>query len=190
LDGRHFYVTTFPTDNKTFVYDFQGDYWTQWGNWSSTFLRYDRYAMNCSTYDRSTNKWLAGHKSNGKIYTVGLSTYLDDADPIRTSIKSGFIDFGTSKRKRSNVLSFNANCGEGKGGGNDASAFAVQYRDSTSGQFGNARLVGMGARGDSYFYRELRRNGIYRARQYEIVHADDSAFNLTRAEEEVELLGS
>lgn len=190
VDGRHFYVTTFPTDNKTFVYDFQGDYWSQWGNWNPTFQQYDRFGGNASCYDRSTNKWLIGHKSNGKIYTMGLGTYLDGSDPIRTSIKTGFIDFGTSKRKKSNCLSFNVNCGDGKDGGNAASAFAVQYRDSNAGQFGNARLVGMGTRGNSYFYRELRRNGMYRSRQYEIVHADNSAFNLVRAEEEVELLAT
>ena len=188
--GRSFYVATFPTENKTFAYDFTSGYWAEWGNWNIAMQRYDRHKGLTSAYDHVRNKWFIGDYGTGKIFTSSLTDYDDGGDPIRTMIQTPWIDFNTDVRKRSDKLTFRIKAGMGKDGGNSASGFSVKYRDTNEGQFGNARTISMGAGGDHFFYRELRRNGIYRARQYQIIHSDSAEFSILKAEEEAILLGS
>jgi len=33
VDGRGFYLLTFPTEDRTFVYDYQSNGWAEWGYW-------------------------------------------------------------------------------------------------------------------------------------------------------------
>ncbi len=104
IDGRTFYVLTFPTAERTFVYDYALKLWYEWCWWSDKTGLYYRWHANCICYARDWNKWLVGSRVDGKIYTMSTSVYTDEGDTIRTLRRTGHVDYETMTRKRSNSV--------------------------------------------------------------------------------------
>ena len=75
MAGHSFYVLTFPTSNKTFVYDFTTKFWYDWRTSEG------RWRPNC--YIKYNGKHLVGDYTNGKIYELSQTTYTDDGASIK-----------------------------------------------------------------------------------------------------------
>ena len=75
--GHDLYILTFPTGNRTFVYDENTDGWSEW----SSGVEFARHRGNCYTY--FNGKYYCGDHSNGKIYEISPITYADDGEAIR-----------------------------------------------------------------------------------------------------------
>jgi hypothetical protein len=92
IEGRHFYILSFPTEGKTLVYDIGLNMWYEWGYWNAGTAEYEAWKGNCVTDATDWNKTLAGDRSSSVIWEVGGTT--DDGDTIRTVITTDGVDRG------------------------------------------------------------------------------------------------
>lgn len=91
INGHVLYLINLPTANKTFCYDLEEQFWTEW--------KYDGNKLPfCAMTDRNGDV-LIQHESNGSIYKFNTSTFKDwDAD-IECVIRLAKQDFETDNRK-------------------------------------------------------------------------------------------
>ena len=188
VDGRNFILITFPTEKKTLVYDYMRRTWAEWSYWDTGLALRNRYRGNCSAYAPPWGKWFVGDMSNGKIYEVDPDTYDDDGDDIRFERRTGHSNHGTLQMKRSNELIIQVK----RGTGNDnvtEPQLMVKWRNE-NGLWSNEHWLSLGKIGENEFIARLHRLGMYRSRQYSIVHTDRSAFTLVAGEEDVEVMSN
>ena len=77
--GHTFYVLTFPTMDKTWVYDVGEKFWHEWA-WTDGDGVEHRSRLNCALF--AYNALVGGDFENGKLYVIDTDTYTDDGDPI------------------------------------------------------------------------------------------------------------
>ena len=75
----------------------------------------------------------------------------------------------------------------GVGGTTTNPQFTLRWRDD-NGAWSNTIAFDLGREGDTDFWISYGPMGIYRARQYEIRHADNSEFIFMDMEEDIEVL--
>ena len=186
VGGRPYYVLTFPTEEKTLVWDIIKSYWYEWGYWNSSEAAYENWLGNCHTIAIGWNKALVGDRSSGKIYTLDPETYDDNSDTLRTLIRTPHINHNSdSIRKRSNRLIFRLKRTEITDSA-DATSMTIRWRDDGSSDWKNERTVSLTQIGNTEFRGTLNRNGSYYSRQYELVLSDDTPLTLVSVEEDVE----
>jgi len=83
IAGHVFYALTFPTEDKTWVYDTITDLWHEWESYStvSENTLWGRHRGNCGV--RFQNKEYVGDYENGNIYELSLAEYTDNSHYIR-----------------------------------------------------------------------------------------------------------
>ena len=74
--GKEWYVLTFPTENKTYVYDPAG-VWFEWGNYNSGLDTLEAVDFKAYAFWENQNLCLA---SNGKIYQLKDDVYNHDGE--------------------------------------------------------------------------------------------------------------
>lgn len=80
LEGQTFYVLTFPTADKTWVFDMSTGVWHQRG-WTDGNGVLHRHRANCAT--NVYNQVVCGDHTNGRLYRWDMDVYTDDGAPIR-----------------------------------------------------------------------------------------------------------
>lgn len=97
--GHEFYVLTFPTQDKTWVYDLATDTWHKRAYRDNLNILH-RHWSNCQVVFQGLN--LVGDYANGRVYSLDLNTYTDNGQPIlrlrrtphlTSSLKRIFYDF-------------------------------------------------------------------------------------------------
>ena len=79
-EGHYFYVLTFPTADKTLVYDAMSGLWHERQYFNPTTGYSSRHrAQTCAFFDGMV---LVGDREDSRIYKWDLDTYTDDGDPI------------------------------------------------------------------------------------------------------------
>lgn len=78
-DGHTFYVLTFPTADKTWVYDLATKQWHE-RTWTDDSGEEHRHRVNCCAF--AYNKQVVGDWENGKLYTWELEAGDDAGQPI------------------------------------------------------------------------------------------------------------
>ena len=194
VDGKNFYVISFPTENKTYVYDLLGQYWAQWGKWSlnindNVTMSYNSFLATDYAYVPQWGLHLVG-SSDGKIYQVGKEFYTDIGDPIRLLRRSGHDDNGSYLRKKADACRIKIKSGVGNSTlpTSIAAKCTIRWRDNGSPVWGNYHYIDLGVQGRSEFIKELKRLGQYQSRQWEIAHAEASPFVICGMELDVDLL--
>jgi hypothetical protein len=81
IEDHSFYLLTFPTANKTWIYDLTTGFWAELGKWNVDTDSYDRYRANCCTFAFGYN--LIVDYNDGKIYKLNPNTYTDGGEPIK-----------------------------------------------------------------------------------------------------------
>lgn len=79
-DGHTYYVLTFPSAGKTWVFDMATGMWHERGYRNPSSGSYSRHRSNCYAFFNLKN--VVGDFQNGKIYELSPTTYTDDGDPI------------------------------------------------------------------------------------------------------------
>jgi len=113
IGGRTFWVLSFPTEEKTLVYDYMPKLWYEWTWWNSKIAAHQRWLGNCVCYAKEWNKWLVGSRFDGKIYEMSQTVYTDEDDAIRTVRRTGHVYHETLTRKRSNSVELKVRRGVG-----------------------------------------------------------------------------
>ena len=116
-----------------------------------------------------------------KATTITLTTLLVEAKKLQ----SGPLGNSIATTETSGQLSWGGTTLAG------ASVFKFRYRDNGKDFIASFRQLGIGNSDDLSYYNKLNRLGLYRSRQYQIVHDDTfSDFILANAEEWFSILAS
>lgn len=86
-------VFTFPSEDKSYAYDYKRDVWARWTNLRNGVR--ERFLGNCACYMRSWNKQLVGSRKNGKIHIASEAYTSDGGDEIIPLVRTGALNFGT-----------------------------------------------------------------------------------------------
>jgi hypothetical protein len=189
LEGRSFYVLTFPTADKTWVLDVENGQWHEWSSLDGTTPEIHRATcgtLNCTLFN---NKVLVGDRANGKIYELDLDTYTDNTVAIKRTRRAQVIN-----KERVNVihnrieLEFEA--GVGLNVAADADGYDPQvylgYSDDGANTFSTGEAMSMG-KYQEYTERQIwRRLGKSRNRVYEMVITEPVKVVLINATSELE----
>ena len=178
IEGRHFYVLSFPTEGKTLVYDIGLNMWYEWGYWNSGTAEYEAWKGSCVADATDWNKTLVGDRSASKIYEMGGTT--DAGDTIRTVITTDAID-----RKQPEVEKF---CHEltlhfkRADTATTPKSMVIKYRDNGSTDWSTERTEAIEAPSKTDLIVRVRRLGKYRSRVWQFIMSDatqSALFNAT-----------
>lgn len=197
-NGWPLYVLTFPSANRTFVYDLKQNHWLEWGNWYPQTATYRRFRGQSYCYAEKWNKHLVGDCTLGAIYELDSNTFTDsrttepdvevDPDIIRSSRLTGFITHDTGNRKRCKRIRLRLKRGAANA---DVAAPIMQVRWREQGRAWTPTYsldVSLGAVGQHEIFVEMTQCGTYRARQYEFIHSDATEWILMGGQELVEIM--
>jgi hypothetical protein len=182
VGGINYYVTTFPSAKKTWVYDLKEDMWVEWGAWDPSLSRYDVFPIVGTCYAKAWNKHLV-LTQDGNVYEMSRETYNDNGDEIRSLIRTGWISHGTGKRKRSNRLYIKI-----KSYSPTPANVLIRWRDDGRPEWSTFVELPVGSESEQTQFQELTRMGTYRSRQYEFVMTDNADLALCGISEDVEAL--
>lgn len=107
-DGHHFFVLTFPTGNKTFVFDVNTQLWHERASWvNDDFVRWE--AQEYAYFD---GKHLVCDYTEGRIYSLEMEKYTD-AGTLRKWVRSWRAPSSDMKRVIHNRLTIELEVGVG-----------------------------------------------------------------------------
>lgn len=110
-DGHSFYVLTFPTVQKTWVYDVSTQSWHERAGWSNG--EFIRYRPNCQV--AFNNEIFLGDYENGNLYVYDLDVYADNGQ-IQKWLRSWRpIPSGQNNLRRTAQHSLQLDCETGVG---------------------------------------------------------------------------
>lgn len=189
LDGFYFAVWTFPTEEKSFAYDYKNKEWYEWDGWNDGSAT--RLPIHSHVFVEAWNKHLVGDPNTGTIYQLTFDSYRDGSNTMRRLRRTGSYNHGTEKRKRSNYYLFHIKRGlvAYDGGTTAEPVFQVRVNDDNKG-WSDPQLVPLGFLGSEQGAIRVRCGGIYRRRQLEVQMTDNAQFLLSNIEEDVELMES
>lgn len=166
--GHGFYVLTFPTESKTWVYDVTNGMWHE----RSYFLLGTNYRhrSNCHTVAYDTE--VVGDYQNGKIYALDNEYYSDDGDPIQRIAISSEINSDRNPMFMSELeIEFESGVGLTAGQGSDPQAM-LRWSDDGGRTWSNEHWVDIGLKGKYKNRARWRRLGRFLNRAYELTITD------------------
>jgi hypothetical protein len=186
INGKNFLVLNFPSDKKTFVYDYISQAFYKWSSWDETTSTRSLFRANCYTYASTWNKHIIGDISNGKLFELDTDSHSDDGNTINAEIITGHINYGSDGLlKQPKKVIARIRRGDGKEGSvTDSPRILIRHRDQNE-SWSNFKEVQLGPIGDTNF-RAILYNSCkpYYSRQYHIKMPDNAKFVLSSIEEE------
>lgn len=183
-DGHLFYMLTFPTVGKTWVYDLTTQLWHERAAWVNG--AYTRHRANCVVNFNGTI--LVGDYQNGKVYEYSLTTYDDDGAPQRwlRSWRALPVGDNTLKRTAHHNLQLDCEAGVGlvTGQGSDPQVM-LRWSDDGGHTWSNEYWRSMGPIGETgkrVIWRKLGMTLKLRDRVYEISGSDPVKIAINGAE--------
>lgn len=150
--SHSFYVLTFPTANRTFIYDLTTGLWAEWGELSDG--SYIRHRGRC--YAAAYGKHFIGDHTNGTLFE--LTGYLDNSNPIRWEFVTPFIHAG-GDRLEFPPIRIDMETGEADATGQGSNpVFEISY-SSDGKNFDGHRLLSFGKTGEYNKQIWMHRNG-------------------------------
>jgi hypothetical protein len=183
-DNTTFVVWTFPTENKTYAYDYKRDVWARWTTYDNETGNRNAWLGQTSCYMRKWNKHLVGGR-DGKIYEVSNSFFKDGTAPMVTEIVTGWINHGSDLTfKRCAELAIRTLRGAGSAFSNPV--MEVSYRKNGKTEWNDSpRTLNLGELGDTEHIKCLRNFGRYKTIQWRFRCSEDIEFNLISSEEKI-----
>lgn len=186
-DGHSFYVLTFPTADKTWVYDVATQAWHERAGWENG--GFTRHRGNCQVF--FNGETLVGDYQNGNIYALDPDVY-DDAGTPQKALRSWRALPPTSagvKRTTQHSLQVDIESGVGlnTGQGSDPQMM-LRWSDDGGHTWSNEHWVTMGKIGEHYrrvIWRRLGMTQKLRDRVYEVSVTDPVKLAITGADIQV-----
>lgn len=169
IEGHEFYVLTFPTADKTWVYDSSTQLWHKW-RWSDSFNQYHRHRSNCAAVFQG--KVLVGDWQNGNIYQLSNTTYTDNGAIIKRLRRCPHLTSDLHQVYYSKLqLQFQPGVGLSTGQGSNPQAM-LRWSNDGGSTWSNEHWVSIGMIG-KYLNRAVwRRLGVARDRVFEVIVTD------------------
>lgn len=162
FNGHFFYVITFPSADKTWVFDKTTGFWHQWA-WMDSNGQLHRHRSNC--FALAYGKLIVGDFQNGKLYELDQEAFTDNGDPI-LRLRS-FPHLGEDG-KRVIFHQFLADMEVGTGPSGDPLQVSLRWSDTRGKSWGEPVLQGVGAQGEYLTAAQWRRLGTARDRVFEL----------------------
>jgi hypothetical protein len=105
--------------------------------------------------------------AEGDIYEFDRTVTTDNGNPIRSSIRTGWINHGTADRKRCDQLIVKL-----QGYASTDSRILLRWRTDGFPEWSNAVQIEVQAGKQNDHFCKLNRMGVYRSRQYEFILTD------------------
>jgi hypothetical protein len=186
IDGWPSYVLTFPTANRTYVYNLTQNDWCEWGFWDVNTAQYRRYIGNSYAFAKQWGFHVVGDYATGKLYKMTREVFTDNGDIIRSIRRTGFITHNTSLLKRSTRIRLRLR--RGVANSTVASPKMLMRWREKNGAWSNMRELSLGEVGQHDVWLETRLLGMYHARQYEFIHSDATDWVLADGEEYIDVM--
>ena len=168
-EGHEFYQMTFPTQDKTWVYDLATDAWHKRASVDGSNTMH-RHRANCHAFFRGLN--LVGDYANGIIYSYDLNTYTDNGAPILRMRRTTHITDGLNRISYTFLqIQFQPGVGLVSGQGSDPQIM-LRWSDDGASTWSNYYTLPIGKIG-AYKNRAIKRQmGLARDRVYEVTITD------------------
>lgn len=186
IAGKSFLIFTFPTENRTIVMEQSDGRLYEWGCWNSTLGLYDAWVGRFPIYCPEWGFHLSGNSVTANILRWSTSSYSDSGAEIRPAIRTGWIDEGSSKTKRSNELRLRLK--RGSVTTSPRASAIMRWRNDGQDSWGVDHNIDLGDVGESEHYAVLYRTGMYRSRQYELYITDNCPVTIVEVKHEVDYL--
>jgi hypothetical protein len=183
-DGHSFYVLTFPTVQKTWVYDVSTQSWHERAGWSNG--DFVRYRPNCQV--SFNNEVILGDYENGNLYAYDLDVYAVNGAPQKWLRSWRPIPSGQNNLKRTAQHSLQLDCETGVGinlGQGDDPEVMLRWSDDGGHTWSNehwSRMGRIGQYGRRVFWRRLGMTMKLRDRVYEVSGTDPVKIAIVGAE--------
>lgn len=179
VGGLNFYILSFPTEGVTWAYDIKTEVWSKWSTWDLENAQHLMFNGQFGCYAKTWNKHLT-LAGNGGLYEFSRQVYSDDGNPIRSSIRTGWLDHGTSDRKRSDQLIIKL-----QGYNPNPASILLRWRSDGFQEWSVPLELRIEANQQNDHYCKLNRMGMYRSRQYEFIMTDAADLALVSMEEDL-----
>lgn len=187
LNGMWYYVLSFPTEGRTFVYNASLDKWeSEWCFWNTGTASYENTLMNNFMYCPAWNIQAVGSREGtGIIYKLIQEEQSDAGEIIRSLKQTANLDFGsTAKVKWGYDLIVTIRRGSSLA---EASPeLSVRWKNDNR-DWSDFKVIPLGDVGDYNSVIRIRAPGRFRKRQYEFVMTDKAAFEIISAEQLVDI---
>ena len=160
--GQLVYVLNLDSAERTFVYNFENETWTEWeiAAGSAKFNGIAATSLNGTVYVQDA--------TNGRIYTFPPTTYQDSGTNFTVTVQTENDDRGSPLRKFENRLDINAD--------NTTGNLAVSYADDDYTTFSTARNIDL-----TQNRKYLTRLGSFYRRAYRYTYTANAALRLKKA---------
>lgn len=166
MDGHYWYVLSFPTASKTWVFDLSTEQWHERAYLDESGA-FSRHRGNCFAFWQGRH--VVGDYADGRLYELSLDVYTDAGNEIRR-VRSfpHLVDDGN----RVTYRTFQADMEAGQPSGQEpaiAPEIRLRYSDSKGGSWSGSISTTLGLRGD---YKAI-------ARWFRLGQARDRVFELS-----------
>ena len=180
--GHSFYIISFPTTQRTFVYDVATSLWYEWADYSNAG-GFTRFRGNCSM--GFENVRLIGDYKNGNIYSLNPGVYKEGDRPQKWLRSWRALPAGENTLKRLIHHHLQLDCQTSVGNLTEDGAnpqVALRWSDDGGHTWSNSHLAPLGALGDTSKRVIWRRLGVSRDRIYELSGTDPVPVTILGAE--------
>jgi len=163
LNGHFFYVVTFPTANKTWVYDLSNQQWNEW-NYIDNEGGFNRHRSNCFAF--AYGKLIVGDWETGNLYAIDQDNYTDNGQVI-TRVRTFYHmedDSSNRVRYRSLILEMES----GNGFNNEEINVGLRWSNDRGKTYGNPVFQSLGMEGEYITVMQWNRLGMARDRVFEV----------------------
>jgi len=168
FEGFTWYCITFPSGNKTWVYNLATGHWHQWAGFSAGADI--RHPANCYVYH--DGKHLIGHWQDGCLYEVSSDYYTNNGDIFRSTARfPTVIKEGKRVFHHKLQMDFKAGVGLITGSGSDPQA-VLRWSDDRMRTWSNEHWASIGKIGEYGTRAVWRRLGQAITRNYEVSITD------------------
>lgn len=177
-----FLVVRFPTDARTFVYDFKASRWTERKYYVAPFA--EDWPVGAYVFWPVNNYHVFGSTlSAGGLFLLGTSPGLENGNSLVAERITGWHDHGTDARKRSIRLRVTLRRGTGTVN-TTPGALEVRTQDD-DGPWSQWNQIGVGEPHEYESVRDIFVGGIFRRRRYGLRFSTTEAFSLVKVADEI-----
>jgi len=181
VDGRPYILWTFPTAQISLVYDLLADGFSEWGLWRNG--DYKPFLGRTSCVPKPWGAFtLVGDRTQGKIYKLTSDNEADADDPVRTTYRTPWLDFGAPNVRKTMPASYWT---IRQPQSSTQKTMMVRWRDNGRNDWGRWVEVKITQGTDAGMRAYLTGLGSFYSRQFEIAVTDNAKFYLVGWEVEL-----
>lgn len=178
-------VWTFPTAGRSFCYQ-PGVGWGEWSGWSEATDNWTTLPITAHHHNVNDAVNIVG-TADGRIGKLTRTASTDLGVRIKAYVETGFLDRGTSAKKRTREVRLTLR--RGQSSSSTAPLGYLSYRDSL-GSWSSPLAVSLGAGGDVGTVVRFRNvGGPYRTRQWRFEFDGSDELVLVKVEEDFDVIG-